>query len=58
MDELFNLELQYNFVIQLGIRILMVMAFQLLQNMASGHIKVKKSDVFYMATPGHATESA
>ena len=31
---------------------------QLLQNMTSGHIKVKKgtSHVFYMATPSHATE--
>ncbi len=35
------------------------MACQLLQNMTSGHIKVKKgtSHVFYMATPSHATES-
>ena len=35
------------------------MACQLLQNMASGHIKVKKGTgyVFYMATPSHATES-
>ncbi len=35
------------------------MAFQLLQNMASGHVKVKKgtSHVFYMATPRHASES-
>ncbi len=35
------------------------MAFQLLQNMASGHVKVKKGTghVFYMATPSHATES-
>ncbi len=33
------------------------MAFQLLQNMGSGHIKVKKGTgyVFYMATPSHAT---
>ncbi len=35
---------------------------ELLQNMASGHIKVKKGlamygHVFYMATPSHATES-
>ncbi len=29
------------------------------QNMASGHVKVKKGTghVFYMATPSHATES-
>ncbi len=35
------------------------MAFQLLQNMASGHIKVKKGTgyVFYMATPSNSTES-
>ncbi len=35
------------------------MAFQLLQNMASGHVTVKKGTghVFYMATPSHATES-
>ncbi len=35
------------------------MAVQLLQNMASGHVKVKKGTghVFYMATPSHATES-
>ena len=36
------------------------MAFQLLQNQASGHIKVQKgtSHVFYMATPScHTTES-
>ncbi len=35
------------------------MACQLLQYMASGHIKVKKGTghVFYMATPSHATES-
>ncbi len=35
------------------------MAFQLLQNMTSGHVKVKKGTghVFYMATPSHATES-
>ncbi len=35
------------------------MAFQLLQNMASGHVKVKKrtDHVFYMVTPSHATES-
>ncbi len=34
------------------------MAFQLLQNMASGHVKVKKGTglVFYMATPSHANE--
>ncbi len=36
------------------------MAFQLLQNMASGHVKVQKGtgQVFYMATPSHTTESA
>ncbi len=36
------------------------MAFQLLQNMASGNIKVNKAtgQVFYMATPSYATESA
>ena len=35
------------------------MAFQLLQNMASGHIKVEKGTrhVFYMATPSHANEN-
>ncbi len=35
------------------------MACQLLQNMTSGHINVKKGTghVFYMATPSHATES-
>ena len=35
------------------------MAFQLLQNMASGNVKVKKGTghVFYMTTPSHATES-
>ncbi len=35
------------------------MAFQLLQNMASGHVKVKKGtgQIFYEATPSHATES-
>ncbi len=35
------------------------MAFQLLQNQASGHIKVKKGTghVFYMATPSHTNES-
>ncbi len=35
------------------------MAFQLLQSMASGHVKVKKGTghVFYMATPSHATGS-
>ncbi len=35
------------------------MAFKLLQNMASGHVKVKKGTghVIYMATPSHATES-
>ena len=35
------------------------MAFQLLQNIVSGHVKVKKGTghVFYMATPSHATES-
>ncbi len=36
------------------------MACQLLQNMTSDHIKVKKKrtgHVFYMATPSHATES-
>ncbi len=34
------------------------MAFQLLQNMASGHVKLKKGTghVFYVATPSHATE--
>ena len=33
--------------------------FKLLQNMANGHIKVKKGtgQVFYMTTPSHATES-
>ena len=36
------------------------MTFQLLQNMASGHIKVKKirkwtDHVFYMVTPSHTT---
>ncbi len=32
---------------------------EVLQNMASGHIKVKKGSgyVFYMGTPSHATES-
>ena len=36
------------------------MAFQLVQNQTSGHIKVKKGTghVFYMATPSHANESA
>ncbi len=40
--------------------LIMCMAFQLLQNMASGHVKVKKGTghVFYIATPSHATESA
>ncbi len=35
------------------------MAFQLLQDQASGHIKVKKrtGHVFYMATPSHTNES-
>ena len=35
------------------------MPFQLLQNQASGHIKVKKGSghVFYMATPSHTNES-
>ncbi len=35
------------------------MACQPLQNMASGHLKVKKGTghVFYMATPSHATDS-
>ncbi len=35
------------------------MAFQLLQNMASGHVKVKKGTghIFYMITPSHANES-
>ncbi len=35
------------------------MAFRLLQNMASGHVKVKKGTghVLYMATLSHATES-
>ncbi len=35
------------------------MEFQLLQNMASGHVKVKKGTghVIYTATPSHATES-
>ncbi len=35
------------------------MAFQLLQNMASDHAKVKKctGHVIYMATPSHATEN-
>ena len=35
------------------------MAFQLLQNQASGHIKVKKGSghVFYVATPSHTNES-
>ncbi len=35
------------------------MACQLLQNMTSGHIKVKKGTghVFYMTTPSQATES-
>ncbi len=35
------------------------MAFQLLQNQASGHIKVKKGTghVFYMAIPSHTNES-
>ena len=35
------------------------MAFQLFQNIASGHIKVKKrtGHVFYVPTPSHATES-
>ena len=35
------------------------MAFQLLQNMASDHVKVKKGTghQFYMATPSHAIES-
>ncbi len=32
------------------------MVFQLLQNMASGHIK-GTGHVFYMVTPNHATES-
>ena len=36
------------------------MEIQLLQNMASGHLKVKKvtGHVLYMATPSHAIESA
>ncbi len=36
------------------------MAFQLLQNQASGHIKVKKGTghVFCLATPSHTNESA
>ena len=36
-----------------------VSTVHVLQNMASGHIKVKKGigHVFYMATPSHATES-
>ncbi len=36
------------------------MAFQLLQNQTSGHIKVKKGTghVFYMATPSPTNESA
>ena len=36
------------------------MAYQLLQNMTSSPIKVKKGTghVFYMATPSHAIESA
>ncbi len=36
------------------------MTFQLLQNQASGHIKVKKGTghVFYKATPSHTNESA
>ncbi len=35
------------------------MVFQLLPNMASGHVKVKEGTghVFYTATPSHATES-
>ncbi len=35
------------------------MTFQLLQNKASDHIKVKKGTghVFYLATPSHGTES-
>ncbi len=35
------------------------LAFQLLQNMASIHIQVRKGTchVFYMVTPSHATES-
>ncbi len=35
------------------------MAFQLLQNQASGHIKVKigTGHVFYTATPSHTNES-
>ena len=36
------------------------MACQLVQNMASGHIKVKKKGtghIFYMATPSHANKS-
>ncbi len=35
------------------------MAFKLLQNQASGHVKVKKGTrhVFYMATPSHTNES-
>ena len=35
------------------------MTFQLLQNKASGHIKVKKvtGHVLYLAIPSHATES-
>ncbi len=35
------------------------MTFQLLQNMTSGHIQVKKGTghAFYLATPRHATES-
>ncbi len=34
-------------------------AFQLLQNIMSGHVKVRKGTghVFYMATPSHDTES-
>ncbi len=37
----------------------MYMVCQLLQNMTSGHIKVKigTGHVFYMATPSHTTES-
>ena len=33
--------------------------FQLLQNMVSGHVKVRKGTghVFYMVTPCHSTES-
>ncbi len=36
------------------------MAFQLLQNQASGHIKIKQGTghVFYLATPSHTNESA